>query len=216
MAEKNWYDDVMGFFGQDAESVIGGRTPSKVTGKVKANFGDFLAGRSQAELNTAYDQMTTTTRRTKGKEALEESGYTATELGLNPDATSRSAVASAIRRLGEEKAETNREQGITDQLRMLQATQAPQLAGIQAGLTKAEQQTQLLLQQGKDAHALQLQELAANRDSQAAQLEYQKMRDRRADQEYNERMERLDRKDRQAMMQNLAAGLASLGAAFAL
>ena len=118
--------------------------------------------------------------------------------------------------LHKEKAETNREQGITDQLRILQTTQAPQLAGIQAGLTKAEQQTQLLLQQGKDAHALQLQELAANRDSQAAQLEYQKMRDRRADQEYNERMERLDRKDRQAMMQNLAAGLASLGAAFAL
>ena len=63
---------------------------------------------------------------------------------------------------------------------------------------------------------IRLQEMAASRDSQAAQLEYQKMRDRRADQEYNERMERLDRKDRQAMMQNLAAGLASLGAAFAL
>ena len=63
---------------------------------------------------------------------------------------------------------------------------------------------------------LRLEEMAANRDIQANQLEYQKMRDRRADQEYNERMERLDRKDRQAMIQNLAAGLASLGAAFAL
>ena len=40
------------------------------------------------------------------------------------------------------------------------------------------------------------------------------MRDRRADQEYNERMERLDRKDRQAMLQNLAAGLASLRSRF--
>ena len=57
---------------------------------------------------------------------------------------------------------------------------------------------------------------ADSKELQANQLEYQKMRDRRADQEYNERMERLDRKDRQAMMQNLAAGLASLGAAFAL
>ena len=63
---------------------------------------------------------------------------------------------------------------------------------------------------------LQLKEMALSRENQANQLEYQKMRDRRADQEYNERMERLDRKDRQAMMQNLAAGLASLGAAFAL
>lgn len=59
-------------------------------------------------------------------------------------------------------------------------------------------------------------DLASKKEDRAAQLEYQKMRDRRADQEYNERMERLDRKDRQAMMQNLAAGLASLGAAFAL
>ena len=57
---------------------------------------------------------------------------------------------------------------------------------------------------------------ADSKELQANQLEYQKMRDRRADQEYNERMERLDRKDRQAMLQNLAAGLASLGAAFAL
>ena len=56
---------------------------------------------------------------------------------------------------------------------------------------------------------------ADSKELQANQLEYQKMRDRRADQEYNERMERLDRKDRQAMMQNLAAGLAALGAAFA-
>lgn len=59
-------------------------------------------------------------------------------------------------------------------------------------------------------------QMADAKDDRAAQLEYQKMRDRRADMEYNERMERLDRKDRQAMMQNLAAGLASLGAAFAL
>ena len=59
-------------------------------------------------------------------------------------------------------------------------------------------------------------QMADAKDDRAAQLEYQRMRDRRADQEYNERMERLDRKDRQAMMQNLAAGLASLGAAFAL
>lgn len=56
---------------------------------------------------------------------------------------------------------------------------------------------------------------ADSKELQANQLEYQKMRDRRADIEYNERMERLDRKDRQAMMQNLAAGLAALGAAFA-
>ena len=34
--------------------------------------------------------------------------------------------------------------------------------------------------------------------------------------QYNERMEQLDRRDRRTAMQNMAAGLASLGAAFAL
>lgn len=149
-------------------------------------------------------------------EVLKSTGKSRTQLNLPKGDLTPEQVRGAYANFTETKAETDRTQGITDKLRILQTTQAPQLAGIQAGLTKAEQQTQLLLQQGKDAHTLQLQELAANRDSQAAQLEYEKMRDRRADQEYNERMERLDRKDRQAMMQNLAAGLASLGAAFAL
>ena len=48
------------------------------------------------------------------------------------------------------------------------------------------------------------------------EFEYQKMRDRKADMQYNERLEQLDRKDRKMAMQNLAAGLASLGAAFAM
>lgn len=191
MAERNWYDDVMGFFGQDAKSVIGGRTPSAVTGKVEANFGDFLTGRSQAELDSAYEQKQTTTRRRGGKEALEESPYTATELGLNPDATSRSAVLSAIRNLKETKAEDKSTTAFERSLKPLQ------------------------MQMQQQMNLTQLQ-MADTKDARAAELQYQKMRDRRADQEYNERMERLDRKDRQAMMQNLAAGLASLGAAFAL
>ena len=198
MAERNWYDDVMGFFGQDAESVIGGRTPSKVTGKVEANFGDFLTGRSQAELDSAYDQMTTTTRRTKGKQALEESGYTATELGLNPDATSKGAVASAVRRLQETKAKEKGDTAFERSLKPLELQLAQQ--------SKAADRT----------HSLALMQMADSKDARASELAYQKMRDRRADQEYNERMERLDRKDRQAMLQSLAAGLASLGAAFAL
>ena len=42
------------------------------------------------------------------------------------------------------------------------------------------------------------------------------MRDRKADMQYNERMETLDRKDRRQAMSSIAAGLASLGAAFAM
>ena len=147
---------------------------------------------------------------------LKGTGKSRTQLKLPEGNLTPEQVRGAYANFTETKAETARTQGLSDQLRIITETQAPQIAGIEAGLKKSEQQTQLLLQQGKNAHALQLQELAASRENQANQLEYQKMRDRRADQEYNERMERLDRKDRQAMMQNLAVGLASLGAAFAL
>ena len=68
-----------------------------------------------------------------------------------------------------------------------------------------QQQMQLAVMQMQD-----------NADQRIAELEYQKSRDRKEDLQYNERMEELDRKDRRAMMQNMAMGLASLGAAFAL
>ena len=198
MAERNWYDDVMGFFGQDAQGVIGGRQEDPVTGKVKANFGDFLAGRSQAELDAAYDQMKTNQRHKKGRLALEESGYTATELNLNPEATSRGAVASAIRRLEEAKADEKSALQFSRSLKPLEMQMAQQNANADR------------------SHQLALLQMADNKDARASELEYQKLRDRKADMQYNERMEQLDRKDRRQAMQSLAAGLASLGAAFAL
>ncbi len=182
MAERNWYDDVMGFFGQDSESVIEGRTPSVVDGKIKAGFGDFLAGRSTAELNAAYDKYQNTQERKAGETAVKNSGYT-TELiakGIDPKNTTKGAVVSAVRQ-------------------------------IQEGNTKKADDTAF-----ERSMAPLYLKMADEKDARAAELQYQKMRDRRTDLEYNERMERLDRKDRQAMMQNLAAGLASLGAAFAL
>ena len=65
------------------------------------------------------------------------------------------------------------------------------------------------------SHQLQLMQLADAQDQRAMEFEYQKSRDRKADQQYNERMEQLDRKDRRQGISSLAAGLAALGAAFA-
>ena len=73
-----------------------------------------------------------------------------------------------------------------------------------------------MIQQGNQSHQLALMQMADNKDARAAELEYQRLRDRKSDQQYNERMEQLDRKDRRTAMQGIAAGLASLGAAFAL
>ena len=70
-----------------------------------------------------------------------------------------------------------------------------------------------VIQQQMQLAVMQMQD---NADQRIAELEYQKSRDRKEDLQYNERMEELDRKDRRAMMQNMAMGLASLGAAFAI
>ena len=83
-------------------------------------------------------------------------------------------------------------------------------------LTAGREQLALTREQGNQAHSLALMQMADNKDARAADLEYQKSRDRKDDIRYNERMEQLDRKDRMMMQQTLAAGLASLGAAFAL
>ena len=209
MAERNVYDDVMGFFGQDADSVISGRKVDPVTGKVKANFVDTIFGRSQAELDSAYDQMQTTTRRKKGKSALEESGYTSTELGLDPEKTSVGAVQSAIRRLEEAKTEAKGDKAFQRSLQPIQMQMQQEANRFNATMQRS------MAQDAKN-YQLQLMNMAENRDARAAELEYQKIRDRKADMQYNERMEQLDRKDRRAAMQNLGAGLAALGAAFAL
>ena len=56
---------------------------------------------------------------------------------------------------------------------------------------------------------------AEARDVRNPELQLQIMQMDRADQRYNEQIERQDRKDRQASIQTLVAGLAHLGAAFA-
>ena len=100
-------------------------------------------------------------------------------------------------------------------------------AQIQAGITNTnatlQAQTQQnnatnqrLLAQGAQSHQLALITAADARDAAAQQLELQRQQMIREDQRYNERQEKLDRKDRREGVSNLVAGLAALGAAFAI
>ena len=67
-----------------------------------------------------------------------------------------------------------------------------------------------------DARKERLLDRADARDARAQELQLMMMRDRKEDRRYNESIERQNRKDRQASIQTLVAGLANLGAAFAL
>ena len=64
--------------------------------------------------------------------------------------------------------------------------------------------------------SLALMEMQDRTATRKDELLFRKEEARREDMRYNERIEELDRKDRRQNMQNLAMGLASLGAAFAL
>ena len=72
------------------------------------------------------------------------------------------------------------------------------------------------LAQDAKNYQLQLQQMADTRDMNAQTLALQQQQMVREDQRYNERMEELDRRDRKQGRQSLIAGLAALGAAFAL
>ena len=101
---------------------------------------------------------------------------------------------------------------------MVQQQQLQQIQQMQLQQQSQEfnQTMQRAMAQDAKSHQLSLIQMADARESRAAELEYQKLRDRKADMQYNERLETMDRKDRRAAMQNLGAGLAALGAAFAI
>ena len=210
---RNGYDDFMGFFGQDAEGVISGREKDPVSGKVKATFMDSIFGRSQSELDAAQTKMETTKSRAAGKRFGEDSGYSESELNLDYDKTSKGAVQSAIRRLEEGK---TKDRDSVNHARSMEPMTA-QLAS-----TEANNQRNFLLsqQQGNDQMELTRAQMAQSDKNRLA--DRADARDARADELMMRRedMERLDRKDernrRRDSIAALTAGLASLGAAFAL
>ena len=210
---RNGYDDFMGFFGQDAEGVISGRQKDPVTGKVKATFMDSLFGRSQSELDAAQTQMETTQSRAAGKRFAEDSGYSATELNLDFDKTSKGAVQSKIRLLEEGKAEERDSKNHSRSMEPLTA----QLAS-----TEANNQRNFLLSQQQGNQQMELTRAQMAQSDKNRLAERIDAREARADDLMfrRESMERADRKDeknrRRESIQALVAGLSSLGAAFAV
>ena len=81
---------------------------------------------------------------------------------------------------------------------------------------RADKALELQGQQQSDAMTLAIMNQQENTALRRDDMMMRKEQARKEDLRYNERMDELDRKDRRAMMQNMAMGLASLGAAFAL
>ena len=145
------------------------------------------------DVDRAVDRQTQEVTNKAIDELLYQSGKTREQLGLGPNATKNEAAA-AISNYTENYVSPVQQAQIDD--------------------TKATQTR--LLEGQKQNYELSLQQMINNNESAAATLRYQMLRDRKEDRMYNERMDKLDRKDRIAALQNVAGGLAALGAAFAI
>ena len=163
----------------------------------------------------------------KGKEKIRESEKIEATLAKFPGVTDeqlleasggkgltgsnvKGVVSEAVRTRAEEPTPMQEAQ-IADS----KATQSRLLEAQRNSNTIAEKNLIATINQGNQSHKLALLQMADNADARAADLAYQKSRDRKADLQYNERMEQLDRKDRQTAYANIGAGLAALAAAFA-
>ena len=227
MSWDAFIDPISSFLGQDAETQVG-NLRQNLDGQYKPTMMDNFWGRAndgQATLDTAEN---TATRR-KYKPLLESVGKRWT------DGMSSGAAAEMYQTGKEEKsrsltAQINNDRFMSPQQvaerqkRDRQYNDSRTDVANQMALTRAEMaqgnarfNATMQRQMANDAksHQLQLMQFADAREQKANNLEYQKMRDRRADIQYNERLEQLDRKDRRMAMSSIAAGLASLGAAFA-
>jgi hypothetical protein len=170
---------------------------------LQGQFGSQLSLYGGAEVGLGEDEGDVGARLRKRKEAYEKEQRTKAR-----NEAYNAPEAREARRLQAEQFAAGRTD-VANQMALTRAEMAQ-------GTSRFNQTMSRQLSQDAKAHQLQLMQFAETREQKANDLEYQKMRDRKADMQYNERMETLDRKDRRQAMSSIAAGLASLGAAFAM
>lgn len=149
---------------------------------------------------------------------LNSSDLTREELDMSGDVRNlgraKTLTKNALEEQRIEKEEATRLRAYNDPFRVQERNTAAQDRTDQLELLRSQ------IAQGQtsaqNSYKLGLAQLANSSESNANQLEYMKLRDRKEDQRYNERMDKLDRKDRKAAMQQLGVGIAALAAAFAM
>jgi hypothetical protein len=167
-----------------------------------------VGGLTGTNVEQAVDDHTKTVNNKKTTDYLTSIGETRQSLGLSEDSTLNDATGAytlTTRTRADEKEKTKHKRGLEPYKMELAASREQRAGELALAREKLSQSNNLAILQ-----------LADNKDARIADLQYQKQRDRKSDQQYNERMEMLDRKDRKQAMSSLAAGIAALGAAFAI
>ncbi len=167
-----------------------------------------VGGALGVNVDQAVDDYTGKVKNKEVDEYLTSIGQTRESLGLKPGASLNEASGAYTK--------FKRTQSDKDSQTAFDRSLKPLQMEMEANRVQADKELALAREKLQQSNNLTLLQLSQQNDQKIAELQYQKMRDRKTDQQYNERMEQLDRKDRRTAMQNIAAGLASLGAAFAL
>ena len=187
-------DGMASFFGQDSDSIIGGRTELP-GGGVKRTWADNIWGRSQEELDAAQGKV-------KTKELGNKYDGQLGMYGLEPVKPGEGVTSITSRlRKGKDEYEDGRIKRNQD---------------LTYNNPTARDERETRDRRYNDTQRMLIQDRIDAREDKNQQWQYMKMQDRKEDRRYNEQMERLDRKDRKMAMQGIVAGLASLGAAFAI
>ena len=144
----------------------------------------------------------------RNKETAIRGGANINELNVGPNASTYDVQGAIITK--------NRERENAAEEKRHKRNMEPLAAELE--LTRETNETARL--DSNNQFALQyermLQQDKQNAEARLDELAYRRSRDLQEDRRYNEALDRQDRKDRQASIQTLVAGLANLGAAFAL
>lgn len=167
-----------------------------------------VGGVTGTNVDQAVDDHTGKIKTKEVDDYLTSIGQTRESLGLTPG-SSLNEASGAYTKFQRTQKEKDSETAFDRSLQPLKME-------MQAQRAQADKELQLAREKLQQSNNLTLLQMSQQNDQKIAELQYQKQRDRKTDMQYNERMEQLDRKDRRTAMSNIAAGLASLGAAFAL
>ena len=179
-------------------------------GEIELDWWDRLRGATEEDAENAYNRIQQRDVNRQVGSALATSGKSGALWGETLQQAQGRAAAGA-RGLAAESKKSDQDFAI----RTLGEQNKVGMAQIAAGRDATNAQLELSRLQNATQLEMLRNERADARDARADELEYRRMQDRKEDLRYNENLERMDRKDRQASINTLVQGLAALGAAFA-
>ena len=178
---------------------------------IKLDWWDRVRGATDEDAQNAYNRIQQKDLNTRLGAQFAQVGSTGADWGE----TYQQALGK-INRLATERQAGQEAKQYAQSVQLLGEQQKPMMAQIAANTAAANKQLELSRLEYQAAREERRDARADQLNQRADELEYRRMQDRKEDLRYNESIERMDRKDRQQSIQTLVAGLANLGAAFAL